>query len=66
MIIILLSEQVQTLHLRYKKANGKSYMWIRWTPTVSRKEFHLPQRASQGRRGRARSESDGTRWRTGG
>ena len=26
-------------------------MWIRWTPPVSRKKFHLPQRASQSRTG---------------
>jgi hypothetical protein len=26
-------------------------VWIRWTPPVSRKKFHLPHRASQGRRG---------------
>jgi hypothetical protein len=26
-------------------------MWIRSTPLVTRKKFHLPQRASQGKRG---------------
>jgi hypothetical protein len=36
-------------------------VWIRWTTPVSRKKFHLLQRASQGKRGRLRLKCDGTR-----
>ena len=31
--------------------NSEDYVWIRRTPPVTRKKFHLPHRASRGKRG---------------
>ena len=35
----------------HERKKNENYVWIRWTPPVSRKNFHLPQRARQGKRG---------------
>jgi hypothetical protein len=46
---IWLTEQVQMFHLKQKKTNSEDYV-IRLITPISRKKFHIPQRASQGSR----------------